>query len=67
VKRPYWTFLALRELRRNYTRKGVWMWLRREVVDWRPPSRRVRGWKWLLADPEAVYRHAGGVSEGVFT
>lgn len=51
---------ALRGLRRSYTRRGVWRWLRREVIDWSvQPPRRVIGWRWIARDPWAVARSRG--------
>jgi hypothetical protein len=55
---------ALRALRWNYTRKGVWVWL----VGWQEPGKRrhVRGYRRILSEPERVVAEQTAVAEGVF-
>jgi len=57
---------AIRELRCNYTRKGVWLCLRRTYP---PPytGNKRPGWWNLLFHPERLYRQAASLSEGIFT
>lgn len=53
---------ALYAIRASYTRKGVWLTLRREhrALGAQPV------WRILLRDPDRVLDHYRGLAEGVF-
>ncbi len=53
---------ALRSLRWNYHRRGVWFWLKgRHVL-----ADRKRGWQILLREPQRVIDWQTAAAEGVF-
>ncbi|HXD26451.1 MAG TPA: hypothetical protein VN609_11000 [Propionibacteriaceae bacterium] len=54
---------ALRSLRWNYTRKGVWFWLkgRHHVAEGKP-----RGFVLILREPQRVIDWQTAAAEGVF-
>jgi hypothetical protein len=51
---------AIRALRLNYTRRGVWVWLRG-----RKRRSGLRGWQEVLREPERVTREQHAIAEGV--
>lgn len=60
---------ALRSLRWNYTRKGVWFWLKgRQRLRYNAAGQleEVRGWQRVLTEPEKVIAEQTAAAEGVF-
>jgi hypothetical protein len=52
---------AICALRLNYTRRGVWLWLRG-----RKRSTGERGWRQVWREPQKVIEQQEAIAEGVF-
>lgn len=57
---------ALRALRLNYTRRGVYVWLRGSQRRF-PGNVRRRGWQRVLHEPARVANEQHAIAEGVIS
>lgn len=53
---------AFRSLRLNYTRRGVWVWLRGTHR-----GARMKGWRLLWEQPERVEQEQHALADGAFS